>query len=213
MWLRSGKSLGHTEMGNFILIVLGYEETKTPLYSLDPWELPGSLDADLSISGQQSMPANANMAEDVETICSLGSETVLILELKSIADVGLVGFPKVGKIADIPGHIKGAHENHGLGHAFLRHIECTKVLAYVFDLAAALDGRKGNPPWEQLKDLILDLEDYREGLSERLSLVVAKKIDEAGPEGVYEELKIRVQDDPIFPVCAVLKEGIPELKA
>ncbi|KAA8543882.1 hypothetical protein F0562_021941 [Nyssa sinensis] len=179
-----------------------------------------------------------------------GSEVLLVLELKSIADVGLVGIPNAGKstllgaisrakprvghyafttlrpnlgnlnyddfsvtVADIPGIIRGAHENRGLGHAFLRHIERTKVLAYVLDLAAALDGRKGIPPWEQLKDLILELEFYREGLSDRPSLVVANKIDEAGADEVYEELKRRVPGVPIFPVCAVLEEGIPDLKA
>ncbi|KAK1320538.1 hypothetical protein QJS10_CPA03g01619 [Acorus calamus] len=178
-----------------------------------------------------------------------GSETVLILELKSIADVGLVGMPNAGKstllgaisranptvghyafttlrpnignlnyndfsitVADIPGLIKGAHENRGLGHAFLRHIERTKVLAYVVDLAAALDGRKGIPPWEQLRDLILELEHHRRGLSDRPSLVVANKIDEEDAEDVFEELKRRVHDVPIYPVCAVLEEGIAELK-
>ncbi|KAK9280410.1 hypothetical protein L1049_014099 [Liquidambar formosana] len=183
------------------------------------------------------------------SVGSPGSEVVLILELKSIADVGLVGMPNAGKstllgaisrakpsvghytfttlrpnlgnlnyddfsvtVADIPGLIKGAHENRGLGHAFLRHIERTKVLAYVLDLAAALDGRKGIPPWEQLKDLILELECHQEGLSDRPSLVVANKIDEAGAEEVYEELKRRVQGVPIFPICAILEEGIPELK-
>ncbi|KAJ7947647.1 GTP-binding protein Obg/CgtA [Quillaja saponaria] len=97
-----------------------------------------------------------------------GSEAVLVLELKSIADVSFVGMPNAGKstllgaisrakpavghyafttprpnlgnlnyddlsitVADVPGLIKGAHENRGLGHAFLRHIERTKVLAYV----------------------------------------------------------------------------------
>uniref|UniRef100_A0A5B7B8S3 GTP-binding protein OBGM n=1 Tax=Davidia involucrata TaxID=16924 RepID=A0A5B7B8S3_DAVIN len=177
------------------------------------------------------------------------SEVVLVLELKSIADVGLVGMPNAGKstllgaisrakptvghyafttlrpnlgnlnyddfsftVADIPGLIRGAHANRGLGHAFLRHIERTKVLAYVLDLAAALDGRKGISPWEQLKDLILELEFYREGLSDRPSLVVANKIDESGADEVYEELKRRVPGVPIFPVCAVLEEGIPELK-
>ncbi|KAJ6837034.1 putative GTP-binding protein OBGM, mitochondrial [Iris pallida] len=179
-----------------------------------------------------------------------GSEAVLILELKSIADVGLVGMPNAGKstllgamskakptvghyafttlrpnignlnyddyfsmtVADIPGLIKGAHENRGLGHAFLRHIERTRVLAYVVDLAAALDHRKGIAPWEQLRDLVLELEYHQEGLSDRPSLVVANKIDEEGAEGVYEELKSRVQGVPIYPVCAVLEEGVPELK-
>uniref|UniRef100_A0A1D1XZG9 GTPase obg n=1 Tax=Anthurium amnicola TaxID=1678845 RepID=A0A1D1XZG9_9ARAE len=180
-----------------------------------------------------------------------GSETVLVLELKSIADVGLVGMPNTGKstllgaisrakpvvgnyafttlrpnignlnyddffsvtVADIPGIIKGAHENRGLGHAFLRHIERTKVLAYVVDLSAALNGRNGIQPWEQLRDLVLELEYYQEGLSDRPSLVVANKIDEEGSENVYEELTKRVQAVPIFPVCAVLEEGVPELKA
>lgn len=180
-----------------------------------------------------------------------GTEAVLILELKSIADVGLVGMPNAGKstllgaisrakpavghyafttlrpnignltyedffsvtVADIPGIIRGAHENRGLGHAFLRHIERTKVLAYVVDLAATLDGKMGITPWEQLRDLVLELEYHQEGLSKRPSLVVANKIDEDGAESVYEELKRRVEGVMIFPVCAVLEEGVPELKA
>nr|POE59724.1 putative gtp-binding protein obgm, mitochondrial [Quercus suber] len=178
-----------------------------------------------------------------------GSESTLVLELKSIADVSLVGMPNAGKstllgaisrakpsvghyafttlrpnlgnlnyddlsitVADVPGLIKGAHENRGLGHAFLRHIERTKVLAYVVDLAAGLDGRKGVPPWEQLRDLILELEYHQKGLSDRPSLIVANKIDEKGAEEVYEVLKKRVPCVPIFPVCAVLEEGIEELK-
>ncbi|XP_047317582.1 probable GTP-binding protein OBGM, mitochondrial [Impatiens glandulifera] len=178
-----------------------------------------------------------------------GSEVLLLLELKSIADVGFVGMPNAGKstllgaisrakpkdghyafttlrpnlgnlnyddlkitVADLPGLIKGAHENRGLGHAFLRHIERTKVLAYVLDLAASLDGRKGTPPWEQLRDLIMELELYQEGLSERPCLIVANKIDEEGAEEMFEELKRRVVGVPIFPVCAVLEEGVSALK-
>ncbi|GER52008.1 GTPase Obg [Striga asiatica] len=178
-----------------------------------------------------------------------GSESVLLLELKSIADVGLVGMPNAGKstllgalsrakpvighyafttlrpnlgkmnyddlsitVADIPGLISGAHENRGLGHAFLRHIERTKVVAYVLDLSAGLEGRKGGPPWVQLRELMMELEFYREGLSARPALVVANKIDEEGAEGVFEELKERVSGANVFPVCAVLEEGVPELR-
>ncbi|KAL4571054.1 hypothetical protein LXL04_017804 [Taraxacum kok-saghyz] len=180
---------------------------------------------------------------------SPGSESVLILELKSIADVGLVGIPNAGKstllgalskaqpkignyafttlrpnlgnltyddvsitVADIPGLIKGAHENRGLGHAFLRHIERTKVLAYVVDLSAGLDGRKGVPPWEQLRDLVLELEFYCEGLSGRPALVVGNKVDETGASEVFDELRRRVRGVKMFPVCAVLEEGVGELK-
>eukprot|EP00252_Welwitschia_mirabilis_P026344 TRINITY_DN8632_c0_g1_i1.p1 TRINITY_DN8632_c0_g1~~TRINITY_DN8632_c0_g1_i1.p1 ORF type:complete len:510 (+),score=99.07 TRINITY_DN8632_c0_g1_i1:149-1678(+) len=174
-----------------------------------------------------------------------GSEVYIILELKMIADVGLVGMPNAGKstligamsrarptvgnyafttlrpsigkveyddffsitVADIPGLIKGAHENRGLGHAFLRHIEKTQALAYVIDLSTTLPS-----PWEQLKDLVFELEHHQPGLSNRASLIVANKIDEVGAEDSLKELKRRVPSAPIFPVCAVLEEGIPELK-
>ncbi|XP_038889280.1 probable GTP-binding protein OBGM, mitochondrial [Benincasa hispida] len=203
--------------------------------------------------GQEEESLDSNVSEINESnrrAGSLGGEAVLVLELKSIADVGFVGMPNAGKstllgaiskakpivghyafttlrpnlgnlhfddlsitVADIPGLIKGAHENRGLGHSFLRHIERTRVLAYVLDLAAALDGRKGIPPWEQLRDLVSELERHQNGLSDRPSLIVANKIDEEGAEEVYEELKSRVPGVLIFPVCAVLGEGVEELKA
>jgi len=201
---------------------------------------------------KEMRPSKANKQEKIARLSTgqPGTESFLILELKSIADVGLVGLPNAGKstllsalsraqpeiadyefttlrpnigsltyedyfsvkVADIPGLIKGAHENRGLGHAFLRHIERTKVIAYVLDLAATLNGRKGVPPWEQLQDLVSELEHYQEGMTRRPSLIVANKIDEEGAEEMYEELKRRVQGIPIFPVCAILQEGVPDLR-
>ncbi len=180
-----------------------------------------------------------------------GSEAILILELKMIADVGLVGAPNAGKstllgalsrakpavghyafttlrpnigkleyedffsmtVADIPGLIRGAHENRGLGHAFLRHIERTKALAYVVDLSAGIGDRKGPLPWDQLEELMCELEMYEMGLSMRPALVVANKIDEPGADDAFEELKRRLPVSmAVFPVCAVLEEGISELR-
>lgn len=140
-----------------------------------------------------------------------GEEKTLELELKLIADAGLVGYPNAGKstlltrvsgarpkvaaypfttlhpvigvveypdyarvnMADIPGLIDGAHANVGLGHEFLRHIERTKVLVYVLDMGA-VDGRT---PWEDYVSLRKELELYKEGLSDRPSLIVANKMD------------------------------------
>ncbi|KAJ7521940.1 hypothetical protein O6H91_19G076000 [Diphasiastrum complanatum] len=179
-----------------------------------------------------------------------GSEAVLILELKTIADVGLVGLPNAGKstllgaisrakpkighyafttlrpnigrvvfddyfaltVADIPGLIQGAHEDNGLGFAFLRHIERTTALAFVLDLSAALADDRGIPPWDQLEQLKFELEKYQPGLLNRPSLVVANKIDEDGAEEVLNELRRRLPLMQVYPVCAVLEEGISRLK-
>ena len=212
-------------------------------------------------TGGEGGRGNASMARGVGKTKSLpslehedglpGSEAILVLELKTLADVGLVGAPNAGKstllgamsrakptvghyafttlrpnigkleygdhfaltVADIPGLIKGAHENRGLGHAFLRHIERTKALAYVVDLSAGIGDKKGPLPWDQLEELKFELDKYEVGLSKRPALVVANKIDEPGTEEALEELRRRVGDEmPIFPVCAVLEEGVNELR-
>ena len=73
-------------------------------------------------------------------------------------------------VADIPGLIEGAHQDRGLGHKFLKHVERAKVLAFVIDFAK-------NHPWKDLKVLINELELYKEGLSRKFRLVIANKAD------------------------------------
>ncbi|MDR1979437.1 MAG: GTPase ObgE [Synergistaceae bacterium] len=148
-----------------------------------------------------------------------GEEKTLLLELKLIADVGLVGFPNAGKssilaaisgakpkiagypfttlspnlgvlavddqqivIADVPGLIEGAHDNKGLGHHFLRHVERTRLLVHVVDLSEE-DVMEN---WEVVRR---EFEAYGADLLARPYLVVGNKTDLPGTEenaGVLE---------------------------
>lgn len=141
-----------------------------------------------------------------------GQERTLSLELKLIADVGLVGFPNAGKssilaaisgarpkiagypfttlspnlgvlavddqqivIADVPGLIEGAHDNKGLGHHFLRHVERTRLLVHVVDLSEKDVLEK----WEIVRR---EFEAYGADLLARPYLVVGNKTDLPGTE-------------------------------
>lgn len=73
-------------------------------------------------------------------------------------------------VADIPGIIRGAHQNKGLGFSFLRHIERCRFFLFVIDLSLP-------EPWTQVDDLKYELEKYEEGLSERSHVIIANKID------------------------------------
>ncbi len=150
-----------------------------------------------------------------------GETGIYRLVLKSIADVGLVGFPNAGKsslmgrltqarpktaaypfttlhpqigvieypdtakggarllLADVPGLIEGAHENRGLGHRFLRHIERCALLIFLIDLA----GTDGRDPREDYRHLLRELKLYDPALLAKPRLVVANKMDlpEAAP--------------------------------
>ena len=152
-------------------------------------------------------------------------ELIVDLELKCIADVGLVGFPSVGKstflarvtnarpkIADIPGIIEGAAEGVGLGLEFLRHIERTKVIIHIVD-AASIDGRD---PVNDVKIINEELKKYNKDIESRPTVIAANKIDaldEIGYETVIEMLKEEFEKDgvKIFPISAVSGKGISEL--
>ncbi|MCF7791571.1 MAG: GTPase ObgE [Victivallales bacterium] len=158
-----------------------------------------------------------------------GEEKHLEMELKTIADIGLVGYPNAGKstllgslsaaapkaapypfttlqptvgivefqdffrisIADIPGLIEGAHNNVGLGHKFLKHIERTKVLLYVIDMSG-LDGRN---PFDDYISLKNELEQYQAGLSDRPSLIAANKIDLVQSSENLKDFSERLKDN------------------
>lgn len=184
-----------------------------------------------------------NFAETGE----LGQQKTLILELKSIADVGLLGYPNVGKstllsrmtlarpkianyhfttidpnlgvvklkngdsfvMADIPGLIEGASEGVGLGLKFLRHVERTRLLLHVVDVA----GTEGRDPVEDFEKINEELRKYSEKLAQRLQIVVANKVDVLQNQENYERLAKVAQEKgyEIYPISAVTGEGVEEL--
>ncbi len=176
-----------------------------------------------------------------------GEERWIELELKLIADVGLVGFPNAGKstlisvvsrakpkiasypfttltpnlgvvylhegesfvMADIPGLIEGAHRGVGLGHQFLRHVERTKVLLYVIDLAST-DGRD---PLKDVEILMKEVELYNPFLSKRPCLIVANKMDipDAGDNLSTFKAKMDELGLEVYPISSVTSEGVKAL--
>ena len=180
-----------------------------------------------------------------------GIEMDVVLELKLIADVGLIGFPNAGKssllrcvshahpkvapypfttlspslgtmvfspayeivIADMPGIIEGAHNNVGLGHTFLRHIERTALLVFVIDIA----GCDGRDPIQDFTILKKELSLYKSSLSKERYIVAANKIDLIAPEQQEETVlrfsqAIKITRKRIYPISAVTHAGIEELK-
>ncbi len=123
--------------------------------------------------------------------------------------IGIIEYPDDYRrliLADIPGLIKGASENRGLGHRFLRHIERCKLLCIIIDMA----GMEGRDPAEDYTDLLAELDNYDAGLLQKPILVVANKMDE---ETAQENLKAfkEKHDVAISPISCLSDEGIPEL--
>jgi len=216
--------------------------------------------ADLVEHGQQSVIAKggrggrgntrfatpSNPAPEIAENGEPGQERDVILELKLLADVGLVGFPSVGKstllsvvssakpkiaeyhfttivpnlgmvetedgrsfvMADLPGLIEGASEGVGLGHQFLRHIERTRVIVHVIDMAAT----EGRDPFEDYLTINRELKEYNLRLTERPQIIVANKMDMPDAEENLEKFKEQLGEDyPIFPISALSRKGLREL--
>ncbi|XP_069740227.1 mitochondrial ribosome-associated GTPase 2 isoform X2 [Narcine bancroftii] len=107
-------------------------------------------------------------------------------------------------VADIPGIIRCAHQNKGLGVSFLKHIERCRFLLFVLDLSSL-------EPWQQLEYLKYELEQYEKGLSERPSCVIGNKIDLPEAKNNFLLLREKVKQCRIIPVSALTGENIEEL--
>ncbi|XP_060627977.1 mitochondrial ribosome-associated GTPase 2 isoform X2 [Anolis sagrei] len=119
--------------------------------------------------------------------------------------VGIVhyeGYEQVA-VADVPGIIKGAHQNRGLGLAFLKHIERCRFLLYVLDLSVP-------EPWTQLRDLKYELEQYEQGLSKRPHAIIGNKFDLPQAKSNLPLLKEQVEQR-VIPLSALTGDNLEEL--
>ncbi len=124
--------------------------------------------------------------------------------------IGIVEYQDFARltVCDVPGLIEGAHNNVGLGHAFLRHIERCKVIVLLLDMAGT-DGRK---PWDDYKQLLNELGLYDETLLEKPRMVVANKMDEAVSEENLKTFKRKIRKVSVMPISAAFDEGVEKFK-
>lgn len=126
--------------------------------------------------------------------------------------VGVVEYPETYErltIADIPGLIEGAHENKGLGHRFLRHVERCRLLLFILDMA----GEDGRDPLEDYAQLCRELSLYLDDLAARPRVIIANKMDEQ-PVAKENLKRFRAAHDDlrIVPISCLSEEGIPALR-
>jgi GTPase len=110
--------------------------------------------------------------------------------------------------ADLPGLIEGAHQGQGLGHQFLRHIERTRVIIHVVDMAST----EGRDPFEDYLKINEELRQYGFRLLERPQVIAANKMDMPGAEANLEAFKEKLEEHwAVFPISALSKEGLTPL--
>ncbi|MEY4940881.1 MAG: hypothetical protein RIQ93_2616 [Verrucomicrobiota bacterium] len=188
-------------------------------------------------------PKRANPGHD-------GAKGRYRLILKSIADVGLVGFPNAGKsslmtritkarpktaaypfttlhpqigvidyldeakgnkrllLADVPGLIEGAHDNRGLGHRFLRHIERCALLIFLIDMA----GTDARDPRDDYKHLLNELKLYDPSLLEKPRLVVANKMDIPEAAALLAKFRRRYKTVDVLETSCLSGQGLDRMK-
>ncbi|NLM75020.1 MAG: GTPase ObgE [Clostridiaceae bacterium] len=198
-------------------------------------------------AGNQRFATPTRQAPNFAKRGSPGQERTVILELKLIADVGLIGFPNVGKstllsvvskakpkvadyhfttltpnlgvvslgegqsfvMADLPGLIEGAHEGTGLGHKFLRHVERTRLLIHVVDIAET----EGRDAIEDFDVINKELELYNPELAKRPQIIAANKIDALQDPDRLKRFKAEMEKRgyKVFEISAATNKGVDEL--
>ena len=202
--------------------------------------------------GNLHFKSSTNRAPRQKTPGWPGEKKKLALELRVLADVGLLGMPNAGKstliaaisnarpkiadypfttlhpnlgvvrvgpeqsfvVADIPGLIEGASEGAGLGHQFLRHLQRTRLLLHIVDLAPFDDSVD---PVKQARAIVAELKKYDPALHAKPRWLVLNKLDMV-PE---EERAARVKDfvrrfrwkGPVFEISALARQGLQPLVA
>ena len=111
-------------------------------------------------------------------------------------------------VCDVPGLIEGAHQNVGLGHAFLRHIERCKILVLLLDMA----GTDNRAPWDDYQQLLRELEFYDPALLKKPRLVVANKMDEAVAGKNLKLFKKKIKGVSLQPISAAFGEGVGKFR-
>ncbi len=201
--------------------------------------------------GNEHFKSATNQAPQEATPGEPGQELTLRLELKLVADVGLIGVPNAGKstllsrvsrarpkigaypfttiepnlgiaplsgyrrvvVADIPGLIEGAHQGHGLGIQFLRHIERTRVLVHVLALEMAdKDGVAGVV--ERYRVVRDELASYSEALADKREIVVFNKTDLFGDASECETAVTAVEraiGKKVIAISGVTGDGVTGL--
>jgi len=192
--------------------------------------------------GNTAFKTQTNTAPDYSERGEEGEHKTLKVEVKMLADVGLVGLPSVGKstiiscvskskpkiaayhfttlnpnlgvvkasdgrsfvMADLPGLIEGASLGEGLGDKFLRHIERTRVICHVIDMA----GSELRDPYEDYLLINKELGEFNTKLLDKPQIIVANKMDLPGADEKLKEFKEKVKDVEIFEVSAATNKGL-----